>query len=54
MLAIGSDAHRPETLWWMRLGVSVARRGWLGKADVLNTLPLRRLQAWLRGGPARR
>ncbi len=53
MLVIGSDAHRLEMLWWARLGVSVARRGWLGRDDVLNTLSLRQLQAWLRNKAAR-
>ena len=42
-LAIGTDAHRFETLTIPRLGVAVARRGWLEPADVLNTLPLSKL-----------
>lgn len=36
-LAIGTDAHAPEQLAFMPYGVSVARRGWLEKKDVLNT-----------------
>ncbi len=40
-LAIGTDAHRLEHLELPRLGVAVARRGWLEPADVLNTLPLK-------------
>ncbi|MFI5004911.1 MAG: DNA polymerase/3'-5' exonuclease PolX [Solirubrobacterales bacterium] len=38
-IAIDSDAHRPETLANMRWGVLTARRGWLTKADVVNTRP---------------
>jgi DNA polymerase (family 10) len=37
ILSIGTDAHHPDQLWMMRLGVAVARRGWLTKNDVLNT-----------------
>jgi DNA polymerase (family 10) len=42
-IAISSDAHAMGQLSWMRLGVAVARRGWLEKDDVLNTLPLNQL-----------
>jgi DNA polymerase (family 10) len=43
-LAIGTDAHRLEHLNMIRLGVAVARRGWLETGDILNTLPLRNLR----------
>jgi DNA polymerase (family 10) len=43
-LAIGTDAHRLEYLDVPRLGVAVARRGWLEPSDVLNTLPLKKLR----------
>ena len=39
-LAISSDAHSIEQLGAMRLGISVARRGWLTSDDVINTLAL--------------
>jgi DNA polymerase (family 10) len=39
-LAISTDAHNSEQLEAMRLGVSVARRGWLSKENVVNTLSL--------------
>lgn len=39
-VAIGSDAHRGSDFHWLQLGVDQARRGWLQKNDVLNTLPL--------------
>jgi len=41
--AIGPDAHRREHAGYLRLGVAVARKGWLTKADVMNTLPLAKL-----------
>ena len=37
-LAVSTDAHTTDQLQGIRLGVSVARRGWLGKNDVVNTL----------------
>lgn len=37
---INCDAHRKEHAMYLRLGASVARKGWLSKADVMNTLPL--------------
>ncbi len=37
-LSIGTDAHAIEQLKAMRLGVAVARRGWLECKDVINTL----------------
>jgi len=51
-LSIGTDAHHIDQLWMMRLGVAVAKRGWLSPSDLLNTWPLERLLAWLktRGG----
>jgi len=37
-LALGTDAHTTEQLETMKLGISVARRGWLSCEDVINTL----------------
>jgi DNA polymerase (family X) len=45
---IATDAHRPSHLHNMRYGVITARRGWLGPADILNTLPAGRFAAALR------
>ena len=39
---ISTDAHHPQHLAGMRYGVATARRGWLGPADIVNTLPLDR------------
>jgi DNA polymerase (family 10) len=46
-IAINTDAHHTEHLGFMRYGVDQARRGWLGKVDVLNTLSWSKLQKWL-------
>jgi len=46
-VVISTDAHSPQGLSDMRFGVDQARRGWLGATDVLNTLPLVELRAWL-------
>ena len=39
-LSIGTDAHNLHQLWMMKLGVGVARRGWLEPEDLLNILPV--------------
>lgn len=46
-LTIGTDSHRVSHLDFMELGIHLARRGWCEKADVLNTLSLSDLKAWL-------
>lgn len=35
---IATDAHHPRHLLHMRFGVTMARRGWLERSDVMNTL----------------
>ena len=45
---ISTDAHHPKHLDSMRYGVITARRGWLGPADILNTLPAGRFAAALK------
>jgi DNA polymerase (family 10) len=47
-IAISTDAHSPNQLDFMRLGVGYARRGWLERGDVLNALPWRKLEKLLR------
>jgi len=37
-LALGTDAHTSQNLDAMKLGISIARRGWLGTKDLINTL----------------
>ena len=46
-LAINTDAHIADQLDMMRFGVSVARRGWLEKKDILNVLPYDKLKSEL-------
>ena len=38
-LVLGTDAHHPDHLRFMRYGVLTARRGWAEVEDILNTLP---------------
>ena len=41
---INPDAHRNEQAGYLRLGAGVARKGWLEKGDVINTLTLKELR----------
>lgn len=45
---IGTDTHNIGQLWSMRLGVGVARRGWLEKKDVVNTMSYTELMKFLK------
>ncbi len=45
---ISTDAHHPKHLLNMRFGVMTARRGWLERADVVNTLAANDLAAAFR------
>lgn len=47
LVAIGSDAHSVNDFDNLAHGVGQARRGWLEKADVINTRPVEELRAWL-------
>jgi len=38
-MVINTDSHAAEHLYLMEFGVSVARRGWAEKKDIMNTLP---------------
>lgn len=40
---INCDAHRLDQVSFLRLGAGIARKGWLTKEDVINTLPLKEL-----------
>jgi DNA polymerase (family X) len=48
---ISTDSHHPKHLASMRYGVTTARRGWLGPADIRNTLPADQFAAALRSRP---
>jgi len=41
---INPDAHRTERLQELWFGIAVARKGWLTKADVMNCLPLGKIE----------
>jgi DNA polymerase (family 10) len=45
---INPDAHRVDRLQDLRFGVGVARKGWLTKDDVVNCLPLGKIEDALR------
>jgi DNA polymerase (family 10) len=47
LVSINTDAHSIADFANLRFGVGQARRGWLGKDDVLNTRPLSRLRPLL-------
>ena len=49
-IAINTDAHHTSHLEMMKYGVQQARRAWLTRDDVLNTLPLREFCRALRRG----
>lgn len=47
-VAISSDSHDANGFAALRFGVGQARRGWLERRDVVNTLPLKELRARLK------
>jgi DNA polymerase (family 10) len=50
-VVISTDAHNAEALKYVNYGVTMARRGWLTPADVINTLPTEQFLASLRPKP---
>ena len=48
LVAVSTDAHEAAALDWAAIGVAQARRGWLTKAQVLNTRSWRDIQALLK------
>jgi DNA polymerase (family 10) len=53
-IAINPDAHQAAGLRHIGLGVKIARKGWLEKADCLNCLNLEDMKAYLRRDRTRR
>lgn len=43
MIAIGTDSHNVRMMEYMKLGLGVARRGWLEKHRILNCYPVKRM-----------
>jgi DNA polymerase (family X) len=50
-IVISTDAHSTHHLSFMKYGVLTARRGWIEKKEVINTLPLGHFLAALRPKP---
>ncbi len=50
-VVISTDAHTTTNLAFIRYGVTMARRGWLEKKNVINTLPADEFLAALRAKP---
>lgn len=46
-VCINTDAHSVQRLDQMSYGVDQARRAWLSKEDVLNTMTLKQMRGWL-------
>jgi DNA polymerase (family 10) len=46
MISIDTDTHFLDQLENMTLGVATGRRAWIGKSDVINTMPLGKLLTW--------
>lgn len=47
---IDTDSHAAEQMTLMQFGVSVARRGWLTKHDIINCMTYEEVNRWLKGG----
>ena len=45
---INPDAHTLETLYDYRFGINIARKGWLEKADIANTMDAGQLDKYLK------
>ncbi len=43
--SINPDAHSTSDLLFFRTGINIARKGWLEKQDVINTLPLAKIKS---------
>jgi len=51
-VVISTDSHNTANLSFIRYGVTMARRGWLEKKDVINTLPVKEFLQALRAKPS--
>jgi len=47
-MAIDSDAHKSDHFDYLKYGISVARRGWAQKKDIINTLSLENMKKLLK------
>ncbi|HVB32800.1 MAG TPA: DNA polymerase/3'-5' exonuclease PolX [Patescibacteria group bacterium] len=53
-ITISTDSHTTKNLEYMKYGVSMARRGWIERQDVLNALPYTEFLRSLRPKPSAR
>ena len=53
LLSIDSDAHDLNELYYVRWGISQARRAWVEPGSVVNTRSRDELLAWARDKPTR-
>lgn len=49
-MIINTDSHATTQMDMMQYGVTVARRGWATKRDILNTMEYNELKVWFEGG----
>jgi DNA polymerase (family 10) len=47
-ITINTDAHHTDQLNFIMYGIGTARRGWIEKKDVINTMSYSKLTAWLK------
>jgi len=50
LLAIDTDAHRPEHFDLIRFGIGMARRGWCRPSHILNSRPVEEVLSYLQRG----
>jgi len=46
-ITINTDAHHTDQLNYITYGIGTARRGWIEKKDVINTMSYKQLKGWL-------
>ena len=51
---INPDAHHTAHLQFLHFGIGIARKGWLTRGDVVNCLPLGKIEAVLSAKRARK
>jgi len=47
-LVINTDSHSTDQLNLMQYGVGIAQRGWAQSKNIINTLPLKQFEKWLK------
>ena len=48
LVAVNTDAHRPEHFDELGYGIMTARRGWLGPDQCVNAWTAQKLMKWIR------